>query len=64
MHARECVNRAYAELENARHRLVVDSYVFGAHTAAEAAALVGDGMTEANVHQIASRFQARVKELL
>jgi RNA polymerase sigma factor (sigma-70 family) len=64
VHARQCVNRAYAELEDARHRLAVDSYVFGAHTAAETAALVGDGMTEANVHQIASRFQARVKELL
>ena len=32
--------------------------------AASAAELVGGGMTEANVHQIASRFQRRFKELL
>jgi RNA polymerase sigma factor (sigma-70 family) len=60
--ARECLRQAYEELEE-RHREVIDLYVLGPHTASEAAALV-DGMTEANVHQIASRFQRRVKELL
>ena len=34
------------------------------HSAGKAAELVGGGMTEANVHQIASRFQRRVRELL
>jgi RNA polymerase sigma factor (sigma-70 family) len=62
--ARECIRRAYEELENERHRQAVDLYVFGPHSAAEAAGLVGDRMSEANVHQIASRFQRRVKELL
>jgi hypothetical protein len=38
--------------------------VFGPHSAAETAEFVGDGMTEANVHQISSRFQRRVRELL
>jgi RNA polymerase sigma factor (sigma-70 family) len=60
--ARECLREAYEELDE-RHRQVVDLYVLGPHDAAAAAALL-DGMTEANVHQIASRFQRRVKELL
>jgi hypothetical protein len=38
--------------------------VLAPNSAAETAALVGDGMTEANVHQISSRFQRRVRELL
>ena len=38
--------------------------MLGAHSAADTAALIGDGMTEANVHQIASRFQRRFKQLL
>jgi RNA polymerase sigma factor (sigma-70 family) len=62
--AQECIRRAYEELENDRHRRVIDLYVFGPHPAAEAATAVGAGMTEANVHQIASRFQRRVRELL
>jgi RNA polymerase sigma factor (sigma-70 family) len=62
--AQECIRRAYDELENDRHRQVIDLYVFGPHPAAEAAVAVGSGMTEANVHQIASRFQRRVRELL
>jgi RNA polymerase sigma factor (sigma-70 family) len=62
--AQDCVRRAYEDLENDRHRRVIDLYVFGPHPAAEAAALAGPGMTEANVHQIASRFQRRVRELL
>ena len=62
--ARECLERAYEEIEDPRHRRVIDLYVLGPHSAAEAAELVGGGMTEANVHQIASRFQRRFKELL
>jgi DNA-directed RNA polymerase specialized sigma24 family protein len=62
--AQQCLRRAYDELEDDRHRRVIDLYVFGPHPAADAAAAVGSGMTEANVHQIASRFQRRVKELL
>jgi RNA polymerase sigma factor (sigma-70 family) len=61
--ARESVLRALEELP-AAHREVIRLYVLGPHAAAEAAALAGEGMTEANVHQIASRFQKRVRELL
>src|SRR5918992_1166339 len=63
MHARECVRLTLDELP-AAHREVVRLYVLGPHEAAEAAALAGEGMTEANVHQIASRFQKRVRERL
>jgi RNA polymerase sigma factor (sigma-70 family) len=63
LHASECVRRALEELPGA-HLEVVRLYVLGPHSAAETVALAGDGMTEANVHQIASRFQKRVKELL
>lgn len=45
------------------HRRVVELYCIQGHTAAEVAGLV-DGMTEANVHQIASRFRARLREAL
>jgi RNA polymerase sigma factor (sigma-70 family) len=62
--AQDCVRQAYEDLEDDRHRRVIDLYVFGPHPAAEAASLAGPGMTEANVHQIASRFQRRVRELL
>jgi RNA polymerase sigma factor (sigma-70 family) len=62
--AQDCVRQAYEDLEDDRHRRVIDLYVFGPHPAAEAASLAGAGMTEANVHQIASRFQRRVRELL
>jgi RNA polymerase sigma factor (sigma-70 family) len=62
--ARECVRRALEEIEDPRHRRVIDLYVLAPNSAAETAALVGDGMTEANVHQISSRFQRRVRELL
>jgi RNA polymerase sigma factor (sigma-70 family) len=61
--ARESVRRALEELP-AAHREVVRLYVLGPHPAAEAASLAGGGMSEANVHQIASRFQKRVRELL
>jgi DNA-directed RNA polymerase specialized sigma24 family protein len=62
--AQQCIRQAYDELESDHHRRVIDVYVFGPHPAADAATLVGSGMTEANVHQIASRFQRRVRELL
>ena len=64
LHARDCIRQAYDEVEDPRHRQVLDLYVFGPQSASEAAEIVGDGMTEANVHQIASRYQKRVKELL
>ena len=60
--ARECVRRALEELEE-RHREVIELYVLGPLSASQAAAQI-DGMTEANVHQIASRFQRRVLALL
>ena len=63
LHARESVRQALNELQD-EHREVVRLYVLGPHAAAEAASLAGPGMTEANVHQIASRFQRRVRELL
>jgi DNA-directed RNA polymerase specialized sigma24 family protein len=62
--ARDCLRQAHDEIEDARHRQVIDFYVLGPHAAAETADLVGDGMTEANVHQISSRFQKRFRELL
>jgi RNA polymerase sigma factor (sigma-70 family) len=64
LHARDCIGRALDELADQRHRQVVDLYVLGPHGAADAARLVGEGMSEANVHQIASRFERRAKELL
>lgn len=64
LHARGCLETAYSELDRDSHRAVIDLYVLRAHGAAATAELVGEGMTEANVHQIASRFQRRFKELL
>ena len=63
LHAHECVTAALHDLPEA-HRQVVRLYVFGPHSAASVVERVGDGMTEANVHQISSRYQRRVKELL
>jgi RNA polymerase sigma factor (sigma-70 family) len=63
LHAQECVRNALDELPEA-HREVVRLYVFGPDSAAAVVERVGDGMTEANVHQISSRYQRRVKELL
>lgn len=57
----DAVGHAYREL-NAAHRRVIENYVFddcSATTVARRAC-----MTEANVHQIASRFRQRVRELL
>jgi RNA polymerase sigma factor (sigma-70 family) len=64
LHARGCLEQAYCELERDSHRAVIDLYVLQAHSATETAELIGDGMTDANVHQIASRFQRRFKQLL
>jgi RNA polymerase sigma factor (sigma-70 family) len=57
----DAVGRAYREL-SPTHRAVVENYVFddcSATTTARRACV-----TEANVHQIASRFRKRVRELL
>lgn len=62
LHAQECVRKALEELEE-RHRKVIELHVFGHLSAVEAAAQV-DGMSDANVHQIASRFQRRVLALV
>jgi RNA polymerase sigma factor (sigma-70 family) len=62
--AHDCLTRAYEEIDEPRHRRVIDLYVLGPHAAAETARLIGAGMTEPNVHQIASRFQRRFKTLL
>jgi DNA-directed RNA polymerase specialized sigma24 family protein len=64
LYARGCLETAYSELDRDSHRAVIDLYVLQAHSAADTAALIGNGMTEANVHQISSRFQRRFKELL
>jgi RNA polymerase sigma factor (sigma-70 family) len=61
--AQQCLRRAYADLDDERHRLVIDLHLLGPQSALETAKLV-DGMSEANVHQIASRFQRRFRELL
>ncbi len=63
LHARDCIERALAELSDG-HTEVVELYVLGPCSARATAARVGDGMSEENVHQISSRFQRRVKELL
>jgi RNA polymerase sigma factor (sigma-70 family) len=44
------------------HRRIVDLYVFADMTAGDVAARTEE--TEANVHQVASRFRKRMKELL
>jgi RNA polymerase sigma factor (sigma-70 family) len=59
-----CLRSAYEELEDERHRRVVELYVLGPRSAAETAAELGPPMTEDNVHQIASRFRRRFRELL
>ncbi len=46
------------------HRRAVDLHVFEGRSAREAADAVGNGMTESNVHQIATRFRKRMRQLL
>ena len=60
----ECIKTAHGELENPLHRQVVDLHIFGPLSATETAAEIGDGLSEDNVHKIASRFLKRVRELL
>jgi len=62
--AGQCLRQALDELDQDSHRRVIGRYVLGPLSASETAEAVGDGMTEANVHQVASRFQKRFKELL
>jgi DNA-directed RNA polymerase specialized sigma24 family protein len=59
---RQLVDVAYGELRP-EHQRVVDLFVFDDLPAAEAAARI-PAMTVANVHQVASRFRRRVRELL
>ncbi len=60
--AREAVRKAYGE-RPPEHQRVLDLYEFGPHSAAETAEQIPD-MSEANVHQIHSRFKTRVEGLL
>jgi RNA polymerase sigma factor (sigma-70 family) len=60
--AKRALRQTYDELSD-EHRQVVDLYVLGPCSASEAAAQL-PGMSEANVHQLASRFQKRFRELL
>ncbi len=57
------IDDALAELSPV-HRQVVELHVFEERPARQAAEAVGDGMTEDNVHQIASRFRKRLRALL
>jgi RNA polymerase sigma factor (sigma-70 family) len=57
--ARDAIERVMATLRT-DHQRVVDIVVFEDRPAAEAVAAV-DGMTEANVHQIVSRFRAALR---
>ena len=61
--AQRAIDQAYDELNRDDHRQVVDEYIFNDRPAADVAAEI-DGMTDANVHQIARRFRKRVREIL
>jgi RNA polymerase sigma factor (sigma-70 family) len=56
---RDAIERVMAPLQP-HHRAVIDLVVFDGRSAAEAAGAV-DGMTEANVHQIVSRFRRALR---
>jgi RNA polymerase sigma factor (sigma-70 family) len=60
--ARRALRQALDELRP-NHRRAVERYVFAGCSAEEAAQEI-EGMTEANVHQIASRFRRRLRDLL
>lgn len=60
--AQDVIDQALDELSPS-HRGAVELYVFGSRTAKETVHEL-DGLTENNVHQIATRFRARVRELL
>ena len=57
------IDQARGELSE-DHRRAVDLHVFEGRSAREAANAVGNGMSEANVAQIATRFRRRMRELL
>lgn len=57
------IDQARGEL-GVDHRRAIDVHVFEGYSAREAAKTVGNGMTETNVHQIATRFRRRMRELL
>lgn len=61
--AQRAIDQAYDELGRDEHRQVVDEYIFNDRPAGDVAAEI-NGMTEANVHQIARRFRKRVREIL
>jgi RNA polymerase sigma factor (sigma-70 family) len=56
---RDAIERVMAPLQS-HHRAIIDLVVFEGRSAAEAAGAV-DGMTEANVHQIVSRFRRALR---
>jgi RNA polymerase sigma factor (sigma-70 family) len=60
--ARRALRQALDELRSDHHR-ALELYVFAGCSAEETAQEIG-GMTEANVHQIASRFRRRLRDLL
>ena len=55
--------QAYAELEKDAHRRVVDEFIYNDRSARDVAGEI-PGMTEPNVHQIASRFRKRLRAIL
>ncbi|MDQ3720074.1 MAG: RNA polymerase sigma factor [Actinomycetota bacterium] len=59
--AERAIQTAYGEL-GAEHQAIVDLYVFADLLAAEVAQR--QSTSEANVHQVASRFRKRLKQLL
>lgn len=59
--AERAIQTAYGELK-AEHQAIIDAYVFADRPAAEVAEELGT--SEANVHQVASRFRKRLRELL
>ena len=60
---RKAIKEAYEELEKDEHRQVVDEVIFKDRPPREVAEEI-PGMTEANVHQITSRFRRRIREIL
>jgi len=59
--AEQAIQTAYGEL-SADHQAMVDAYIFADQPAADVAQ--ERNTTEANVHQVASRFRKRLRELL
>src|SRR5680860_76036 len=59
--AERAIETAYGALGEA-HQRIVDAYVFADQPASEVAS--EEGTSEDNVHQVASRFRRRVRELL